>query len=151
MIYIADAEAHKNLIKGPSISPASAPLVVAAIPDLPQPDNLPLLYRSRLKHYSPHGAPKLLGRPAQPPYYGPLMTFSHPPSSSSLSKPLMKRNATPKPGLTPPQFTDIAPSHSSSGSIPSGLAEPPLSPYASSKMHSLSPSIFIIVSLAAYI
>lgn len=130
-IYIADAEAQKNLIKGSSISPASAPLVVAAIPDLPQPDNLPLVYGSRLKHYSPHGAPKLLGRRAQTPYFGPFMTFGHPPSSSSLSKPLMKRNATPKPGLTPPQFTDIAPSLSSSSSIPSGLTEPPLSPYAS--------------------
>ncbi|KAF7804933.1 Receptor-like serine/threonine-protein kinase ALE2 [Senna tora] len=52
----------------------------------------------------------------------------HAPASSHLSKPFMKRSEL---GPQIPGFKDISPMHSTAGSIPSGLAQPPLSPYVS--------------------
>lgn len=122
VVFFADASLADNLLKETSVSPSQAPLVAPAIPDLPLPANLPLFHRSRRKHLLPHGAP------AHPPFFGPLVTSSQPPTSSSFSKPLMKRNA-----LEPPSagLANISPAQFSTGTIPSGLAEPPLSPDSS--------------------
>nr|XP_043635443.1 proline-rich receptor-like protein kinase PERK3 [Erigeron canadensis] len=86
--------------------------------------------KRRLSH---HGAPKTVLAPAEPPNYGPFMTSSHPLASSHLSKPSMKKSESVSPvaGFTPPQLADIAPSQSRHGSLPTGLAQPPLSPRAS--------------------
>ncbi|XP_071738359.1 proline-rich receptor-like protein kinase PERK10 [Rutidosis leptorrhynchoides] len=63
--------------------------------------------------------------PIEPPNYGPLITSGHAPSSSHLSKPSMKKTETA------PSVADIAPSQSGPGSLPTGLAQPPLSPRTS--------------------
>ncbi|KAK9281744.1 hypothetical protein L1049_004649 [Liquidambar formosana] len=124
VIYITDANLPNNQLETPLISPGGAPLAEPTIPDLPLPDNLPLFHRPQWKQISPHVAP------ARPPYYGPLITSGHPPTSSRLSKPSMKRSGLvpPSSGLTPPRLVGIAPTHSSAGAIPAGLAQPPLSP-----------------------
>lgn len=133
VVFFADVSLADNLLKETSVSPSQAPLVAPATPDLPLPANLPLFHRSRRKHLLPHGAP------AHPPFFGPLVTSSQPPTSSSLSKPLMKRNA-----LEPPSagLANISPAQFSTGTIPSGLAEPPLSPDSSGKMYSKQLSHF---------
>lgn len=127
IVIFTDANLADNLLKETSVSPSQAPLVAPAIPDLPLPANLPLFRRSRRKHLLPHGAP------AHPPFCGPHITSRQPPTSSSLSKPLMKRSA-----LEPPSagLANISPAQFSTGTVPSGLAEPPLSPDSSGKMYS---------------
>ncbi|PPD86489.1 hypothetical protein GOBAR_DD16581 [Gossypium barbadense] len=72
------------------------------------------------------GAPAV-SAPAQPPLYGPLITVRHPPTIPHLSKPSMKSASMP-PGANLP---NIAPTQISPGEIPSGLAQPPLSPEVS--------------------
>ncbi|XP_076892935.1 uncharacterized protein LOC143544819 [Bidens hawaiensis] len=81
--------------------------------------------------YPHHGAPKLVLAPAEPPNYGPLVTSAHSPSNSHFSKPLMRKSATEPPvaGFTPPRLA-IAPSQSGP-TLPTGIAQPPLSPHAS--------------------
>lgn len=83
---------------------------------------------------SHHRAPKLLLAPAEPPKYGPLITYSHPPTSPQLSKPSMRTSETAPPmaDFTPPHVADIAPSQAGTGALPTGLVQPPLSPHASS-------------------
>ncbi|KAI3760013.1 hypothetical protein L1987_50401 [Smallanthus sonchifolius] len=80
-----------------------------------------------------HGAPKLVLAPAEPPNFRPLVTYAHSPSNSHLSKPSMRKSETAPPvaGFTPPSLADIAPSQSGAGTLPTGLAQPPLSPHAS--------------------
>ncbi|KAK1578214.1 hypothetical protein Q3G72_028522 [Acer saccharum] len=109
--------------KGPVLAAESF-----AIPDLPLPANLPPFHRPRRKRLSPHGAPSLAVAPSHPPFYGPLITASHPPTSSRLSKPSMKRS-----GLVPPSagLANISPAQVIHGAIPSGLAQPPLTPESS--------------------
>lgn len=130
VIYITDADVSNDLLEAPLVSPTSAPLIAPAIPDLPLPADLPLFHKPRHKHFSPRGAPTTALSPAHPPFYGPLVTPGHPPTSSRLSKPMMKRSV-----LAPPiaSFKNIAPTQSSAGSLPSGLAQPPLSPSVSGK------------------
>ncbi|MFS7900815.1 hypothetical protein Hanom_Chr00s141727g01819291 [Helianthus anomalus] len=71
------------------------------------------------RRLSDHGAPKIGLAPAEPPNYEPLMRLSE---------------ATPPvSGFTPPLLADIAPTQSGVGKLPTGLAQPPLSPHASSK------------------
>lgn len=132
VIYITNAELFNNQLDASLLAPGGAPMGAPVIPDLPLPANLPLFYRPRRKRLSPNGAPKVVPKPAQSPYYGPLITSGHPPTSSQLSKPSMKSStlAPPSPGA-PPRLVDIAPTHSSSSSVPNGLAQPPLSPNAS--------------------
>lgn len=91
--------------------------------------------RHRKRWLSPHGAPKLVLAPAEPPNYGPLVTSAHSPSNSHFSKPSMRKSETAPPvaGFTPPRLADIAPSQYGAGALPTGLAQPPLSPHASSK------------------
>ncbi|VVA21186.1 PREDICTED: receptor [Prunus dulcis] len=108
----------------PSISPMGAPWAAPDMPNLPLPADLPVSHRHWQKHFLPRAAPVALS-PALPPFYGPLITAGHPPATSRLSRPAMKRS-----GLAPPLagFQNIAPAQSSAGAIPSGLAQPPLTP-----------------------
>lgn len=106
-------------------SPTAVPAMAPAVPNLPLPANLPPFNRPLQKPISPVAAPIALS-PAHPPFYDPLITSGHPPTSSRLSKHLIKRK-----GLG--SFKDIAPTQSHAGELPSGLAQPPLSPTVSSK------------------
>lgn len=131
VISIADADVSNDLLEAPLVSPTSAPLAAPAIPGLPLPADLPQFHKPRHKHFSPRGAPTTALSPAHPPFYGPLVTPGHPPTSSRLSKPLMKRSV-----LAPPiaSFKNIAPTQSGAGALPSGIAQPPLSPSGSGKL-----------------
>lgn len=133
VISITEAIVTDALLKAPSGSSTGVPVVAPAMPDLPLPTNLPPFYRPLQKPISPVGAPIALS-PRQPPIYGPLITSGHPPTRSRLSKPLTKRS-----GLAPPysSFKNIAPTQSHAGALPSGLAQPPLSPTVSSKLDSV--------------
>ena len=133
-ISVANADFSSNLLNAPAQSPIEAPEGASAVSDPPLPSNLPLIHRPRQRHFSPHSAPTIVA-PAQPPLYGPLITASHPPTSSRLSKPLMKRSESVPPGADLP---NIAPTQISPGGIPAGLAQPPLSPEVSSKIFSKS-------------
>ncbi|KAH7516961.1 hypothetical protein FEM48_Zijuj09G0011600 [Ziziphus jujuba var. spinosa] len=104
-------------------SPTAVPAMAPAVPNLPLPANLPPFNRPLQKPISPVAAPIALS-PAHPPFYDPLITSGHPPTSSRLSKHLIKRK-----GLG--SFKDIAPTQSHAGELPSGLAQPPLSPTVS--------------------
>ncbi|XP_061969574.1 receptor-like serine/threonine-protein kinase ALE2 [Populus nigra] len=125
LIPITNADLADDQFRGPILSPSSVPLAAPAIPDLPLPYNLPSLHKPRKKHFSPHGAPAFVVAPTQPPNYGPLITSGHPPTSSHLSKPSMKKNA-----LVPPivGLVDVAPTQSGDGTNPTVLAQSPLSP-----------------------
>ncbi|CAN6569927.1 unnamed protein product [Malus baccata var. baccata] len=114
VISITEASEHYDLLEGPSVSPSSAPLAASVSHS----------HRRWQKHFLPYAAPVALS-PAHPPFYGPLITAGHPPTASRLSKLSMKRG-----GLAPPLagFKNIAPTQSSAGTIPSGLAQPPLTP-----------------------
>ncbi|CAL5425890.1 unnamed protein product [Camellia sinensis] len=133
VLCITGAHLRDDLLEANLVSPTIAPFAAPAIPDLPLPANRPLFYKSHLKHFSPRGAPKLVLSPSEPPYYGPLITATHPPSRSRLSKLSMKKSgvAPPSEGLAPPRLENISPTQSTGGTIPSGLAQPPLSPYSS--------------------
>ncbi|KAK6239495.1 hypothetical protein QUC31_004964 [Theobroma cacao] len=121
-ISVSNADITRNLLQWPAQSPTRVPESAPAVSDRPLPLNRP-----RQKHFSPRSAPTLVA-PAQPPLYGPLITSSHPPTSSRLSKPLMKRSTSVPPGADLP---NIAPTQISPGTIPAGLAQPPLSPEVS--------------------
>uniref|UniRef100_A0A6M2ECM0 Protein kinase domain-containing protein n=1 Tax=Populus davidiana TaxID=266767 RepID=A0A6M2ECM0_9ROSI len=128
VISIINADLADHQFEGPILSPSRVPSDAPAIPDLPLPANPPLLPKPREKHFSPYGAPTFVVAPAHPPNYGPLITSGHPPTSSRLSKPSMKKN-----GLVPPSvgLVDVAPTQSGDGTNPTGLAQPPLSPSVS--------------------
>ncbi|KAJ0113239.1 hypothetical protein Patl1_00869 [Pistacia atlantica] len=128
VIFITNANSANNLLEVPPVSPTRAPLPAAAIPDLPLPANVPQFHRPRHKHFSLHGAPTVAVAPAHSPFHGPLVTSGHPPTSSSVSKPSMKRST-----LVPPSagLANIAPAQFSNGALPAGLAQPPLSPDSS--------------------
>ncbi|PSR85939.1 Receptor-like serine/threonine-protein kinase [Actinidia chinensis var. chinensis] len=132
VLYITHANLPE-LLEANIGSPTRAPLAVPAIPGLPLPANLPLTHVPVRKHFSAHGVPKFVLPPSPPPNYGPLTTSIHPPSSPHLSKPSMKKSSLVAPsfGLAPPRLADIAPSQHNAGTIPAGLAQPPLSPYTS--------------------
>ncbi|XP_011042269.1 PREDICTED: proline-rich receptor-like protein kinase PERK3 isoform X1 [Populus euphratica] len=125
LIPITNADLADDQFRGPVLSPFGVPLAAPAIPDLPLPYNLPSLHKPRKKHFSPHGAPAFVVAPTQPPNYGPLIASGHPPTSSHLSKPSMKKNA-----LVPSSvgLVDIAPTQSGDGTNPTVLAQSPLSP-----------------------
>ncbi|XAR61421.1 Non-specific serine/threonine protein kinase [Bertholletia excelsa] len=126
---ISYAISPKELLETNLASIKGAPLAAPAAPDLPLPANRPLFHKPHRKYFSHPG----VLAPSQPPNYGPLVTSTHPPSSSRLSKPSMKKNGVvpPSSGLVPPLLTDISPTQSTSGSIPTDLTQPPLSPYIS--------------------
>ncbi|OMO63999.1 hypothetical protein CCACVL1_22120 [Corchorus capsularis] len=126
-ISIANADSARKLLQAPAESPARVPEGAPPVSDLPLPSNLPLIHKPHQRHSSPLSAPTVLA-PGQPPFYGPLITSSHPPTSPRLSKPLMKRSASVPPAV---ELPNIAPTQISPGTIPAGLAEPPLSPEVS--------------------
>lgn len=128
LISITDANLADDRLRMPALAPVDVPLDAPAIPHLPLPATLPLLHRPRRKDFSPLSAPKIAVAPARPPNYGPLITYGHPPTSSSLSKPSVKKNRLMPPGAG---FEDISPTQSDGGTNTNGLAQPPLSPYAS--------------------
>ncbi|KAE8708689.1 Serine/threonine-protein kinase PBS1 [Hibiscus syriacus] len=131
-ISITNADFSSNLLQAPAQSPTLAAEGAPAVSDLPSPSNLPLVHRPHRRHFSPHSAPTLLA-PTLPPLRGPLIIASHPPISSRLSKPLMKRSASLPPSLPPGvDLPNIAPAQISPGPISAGLAQPPLSPEGSS-------------------
>ncbi|KAG8369659.1 hypothetical protein BUALT_Bualt14G0036800 [Buddleja alternifolia] len=111
-----------------ALSPATLLLDVPAMPELPLPANLPLVHRPHRKNLSPYGAP------VQPPTYGHghFVVFA-PSSSSRLSKPSMKKSALvpARASLPSPRLSVIAPSQPEHSTMPSGLAQPPLSPSVS--------------------
>ncbi|KAL8252912.1 hypothetical protein R6Q59_036605 [Mikania micrantha] len=78
-------------------------------------------------------APKIVLTPAEPSNYRSSVISAHLPSSSRLSKPIMRKSETAAfvSGFSPILLADIAPSPSGSGTLPTGLAQPPLSPHAS--------------------
>ncbi|TYI73693.1 hypothetical protein E1A91_D07G147300v1 [Gossypium mustelinum] len=125
-ISITNADFSGNL-QVPAQSPTTAAEGASAVSDLPSPSNRPLVHRPSRRHFAPCSAPTLVA-PAQSPLHGPLITAGHPPISSRLSKPLMKRSALVHPGMGLP---NIAPTQISAGPIPAGLAQPPLSPEVS--------------------
>ncbi|KAE8662408.1 P-loop containing nucleoside triphosphate hydrolases superfamily protein isoform 1 [Hibiscus syriacus] len=127
-VSITNADFSSNLLQAPVQSPTLAAEGAPAVSDLPSPSNLPLVYRPHRRHLSPRSAPTLLA-PTLPPLRCPLIIASHPPISSRLSKPLMKRSALLPPGVDLP---NIAPAQISPGLISAGLAQPPLSPEGSS-------------------
>ena len=137
MISMAHADLPDNQLEAPLVSPTSAPLATPALPVLPLPSPLPLYHRRKRKHSLLGHVPKPVLAPSQAPDYGPLVTSAHPPTSSRLSKPSMKRGglAPPGTGLVPPRLADIAPTQSNASTIPVGLAQPPLSPSDSSKIY----------------
>lgn len=122
VIYVADASVPYGLLKAPSVSPISSPLAAPTRVNHPLPVNV--------RHFMLRGAPMALS-PADPPLYGPLITAGNPPTTSQLSKPSMESSA-----VAPPLagFKSIAP-QSNAGTIPPGLAKPPISPSSSSKSH----------------
>ncbi|CAN4113391.1 unnamed protein product [Withania somnifera] len=131
-LCITNAELPDKPFEQQPVSPVNKPVEAPGVPGLPLLVNVPAFHRQHRKH-STRGAPWLGLAPAQPPDYGPLVTATRPPSSSSLSKPSMKKNGLvpPSAGLAPPNSTEIAPSQSSPSALPAGLAQPPLSPHTS--------------------
>uniref|UniRef100_A0A2P2JKA4 Protein kinase domain-containing protein n=3 Tax=Rhizophora mucronata TaxID=61149 RepID=A0A2P2JKA4_RHIMU len=111
-----------SLIDASSGDSQGGPFGAPTIPDLSPPDNLLHVQKPPGKYFSPIGAPMAMG---QPPNYGLLITSGHSPSSSSLSKPPMKKGS-----LVPPTagLVDIAPARSSPSAESTSLAQPPLSP-----------------------
>ena len=147
-ISMANANFSRNILQAPVESPTRVPEVASAVSDLPLPSNLPLIHRPRQRYFSPRSTPTLVA-PAQSLLYGPLITASHPPTNSRLSKPLMKRSASVPPGV---DLQNFAPTQISPGAIPSGLAQPPLSPesskiFSKSKFHQLYSIFFFMFSL----
>ncbi|KAE8723218.1 Serine/threonine-protein kinase PBS1 [Hibiscus syriacus] len=126
-ILVAGADFSNNLLQAPAESPVRAHKGALAVSGLPLPSNLPLIHRSRQRYFSPHSAPTLIV-PAQPPLNGLFITSRHPPTSSRLSKPLMKKSASVPHGTDLP---NISPTQIRPGEIPTGLAQPPLSPEVS--------------------
>ncbi|KAL4309603.1 hypothetical protein GQ457_01G054290 [Hibiscus cannabinus] len=127
-ISITNAGFSGNLLQAPAQSPTMAAEGAPAVSDLSSPSNLPFIHRPHRRHFSPRSAPTLLA-PALAPLRSPLITASHPPISSRLSKPLMKRSALVPPGVDLP---NIAPTQIGPGPVSAGLAQPPLAPEVSS-------------------
>ncbi|KAI9099135.1 hypothetical protein K1719_024902 [Acacia pycnantha] len=107
-----------------ALSPARPPSATMVVRDLPLPASL-----HGQKHLPSHGGPIPTPSPTHPPLYSPSFSTGRPPASSHSSNPFMKGS---KIGPYVSGFGDIAaPMHSTAGAIPSGLAQPPLSPYVS--------------------
>lgn len=131
---ITDADLPNKTLEVHTLSPATVPLASPMAPHLPLPADLPLLHKPHRKYISPYGgAPRLVLPPTFPPDYGPLVTSTHPPSSSSLSKPSMAKGGLvpPAAGLAPPLLAEIAPIQPGNGALPAVLVQPPLSPHTS--------------------
>lgn len=132
IISSTDAEVPNNRRLTTSESPVGAPQVAPAMPDLPLPANVPQSRGSWRKHFLRLGSPVELSP-------------THPPLSSHFSEPLMKRSGLPPSFVG---FKDLAPTQSAIGLLPSGLAQPPLSPSVSSKLE--PGSIYLIINTSCY-
>ncbi|MCL7030056.1 hypothetical protein MKW94_009185 [Papaver nudicaule] len=133
MAFDIDAELPNYLVESPLLSPAHSPFPNRAIPELPLPvDLLPYSrHRSHRKHFTPRDAPSHVLVPAEAPGFGSLSTSGHAPSSPRLARPLMRKMPFPDPNSKfPPhhRLVGIAPANSDGGSIPSGFAQPPITP-----------------------
>ncbi|XP_039001289.1 proline-rich receptor-like protein kinase PERK15 [Hibiscus syriacus] len=126
-ILVTGADLANNLLQAHAQSPTIAHEGAPTVSGLPLPCNPPSIHRSRRRYFSPHSALTLIA-PVQPPLNGPFITARHPPTSSRLSKPLMKKSAS---GSSGADLLNIAPTQISPGEIPTGLAQPPLSPEVS--------------------
>ncbi|KAK8495397.1 hypothetical protein V6N13_061036 [Hibiscus sabdariffa] len=145
-ISITNADFSSNLLQAPAQSPTTEAEGAPAVSDLSSPSNLPFVRRPHRRHFSPRSAPTLLA-PALAPLRSPLITASHPPISSRLSKPLMKRSALVPPGVDLP---NIAPTQIAPGPISAGLAQPPLAPEVSRISFSASDTSKINSSLVMH-
>ncbi|XP_009783681.1 receptor-like serine/threonine-protein kinase ALE2 [Nicotiana tabacum] len=149
LLCVTNAELLDKPLEQQPISPVNKPVEAPGLPDLLLPASVPAFHRQHRNHF-PSGASRLWLGPAQPPDYGPLVTAAHPPSSSRLSKPSMKKSGLvppnaglappsmkksglvpPSAGLAPPHSAEIAPTQSSPSTLPAGLTQPPLSPHTS--------------------
>lgn len=129
LLSIADADLRRSLLEKEALSPVADLLDAVALPELSLPVDRSLQHRSHWNRLSPYGPPD------RPPNYGHFMA-SDPPSSSHLSRRSVKSGSVPESAnVLPSRHEEIAPSHPGpSGSLPSGLAQPPLSPSFSSKI-----------------
>lgn len=136
----AVADSRATPLEAHTLPTPVVPLASPPFPQLPLPVKLPLFSGSGQKSSTPSSVHPMHGlQPAQPPHYGPFVTSRHhPPFSSTLSKPSMKKGELVPPiaGFAPPRLADIAPIQSAPTSLPGGLAQPPLSPHASSMTYS---------------
>ncbi|KAL8481121.1 hypothetical protein ACS0TY_027597 [Phlomoides rotata] len=107
LLSFADASLRNKMLEK-ALSPATP-----AMPELPLPTN----------HLSPYGAPALS------PNYGHFV-ISAPPLSTRFSKPSMKKSGSlpPSASLPSPHLSDISPAQPEPNTIPTGLAQPPISP-----------------------
>ncbi|CAA2989316.1 proline-rich receptor kinase PERK3 [Olea europaea subsp. europaea] len=128
VLSITDADLLNKPLEAQVLSPVAVPLTALAMPELPQPSNLPLFHKARQKLLAPHGAPGRVPTSAQPPHYGPFITSS-PASSSRLLKLSMKKSGSVplRTSLRPPRLSEIAPTQPSPTTLPAALAQPPLS------------------------
>lgn len=135
VLSITDADLLNKPLEAQVLSPVAVPLTALAMPELPQPSNLPLFHKARQKLLAPHGAPGRVPTSAQPPHYGPFITSS-PPSSSRLLKLSMKKSGSVplRTNLPPRRLSEIAPTQPSPTTLPAALAQPPLSTNISSKL-----------------
>lgn len=123
LLSFTDANLRHKMLKREALSPATTIFDARAMAELPLPANLPPFHKHQHNHLSPHAAP------AQPPNFG-HFEISTPPSSSGLSRPSMEKSGSVPPSIAPPQPEP--------STIPTGLAQPPLSPSFSSKIYILS-------------
>lgn len=106
----------------------TAPLAAPPSPHRSLPAYLPLFHKPLHKHFPPLAVSPTAPSQAHPPFSGPPITPVQAPASSHLSKSLMKRSALEPPSAS---LKDVAPTQSSAPAVPSGLAQPPLSPSVS--------------------
>lgn len=125
LVFMIEAGENHNTGEPPSLYDSRPPLAFVVVHDQPLPANLHVS-----KHVLSHGAPIAALSPVNPPSYGPFISNDHSPTSSHLSIPFKKKSEM-KPPIS--GFKDVAPVHSTAAAGPSALAQPPLSPYASSK------------------
>ncbi|XP_057811938.1 proline-rich receptor-like protein kinase PERK15 [Salvia miltiorrhiza] len=125
LLSFTDANLRNKILKREALSPTTTIFDAPAMTELSLPSNLPSFHKHHHNHLSPHGAP------AQPPNFG-HFEISTPPSSSGLSRPSMQKSGSVPPSNPPPHVSEIAPPQPEPNTMPTGLAQPPLSPSFSS-------------------
>ncbi|KAL1548392.1 proline-rich receptor-like protein kinase PERK3 isoform X3 [Salvia divinorum] len=118
LLSFTHANVRHKILKREALLPTTPLFDAPAMAELPLPANLLSLHKHHHNRLSPHGAP------AQPPNFGHFET-STPPSSSGLSRPSMEKSGSVSPSETVPPQPEPS-------TLPTGLAQPPLSPSFSS-------------------